>query len=735
MSGRQIVPLAGCRPEPLAGYLKALGVLRIVARQADPAVTGAWCDDHFTLSTTLTSDQIIDFFVDEYQPSPVVAPWNGGSGFHPKDQQAGIAAIESTTSSRLAAYREAIAAGRSLTSEAAQSGWDTDTLRRQARNRLPDACLDWIDASVVITGSRLAFPPLLGTGGNDGRLEFSNNFMQRLVDVLGLRTGRQAPGRADSAAWLAAALLGTTEPRGLAGAAIGQFDPSSAGSPNSSPFGSANPLVNPWGYVLMIEGSLLFASGPARRLGGGQGLAAAPFTFASSPVGYPGSAVTEDTRGEVWVPLWERFATLAEIQVLFSEGRANWRDRHARSGLDMAKAAATLGTARGIAQFARYAFPQRHGRNTVAVPVGRVVVSERPAARPLAQLDRWLGSLRSFDKAPAGLHAARHGLDDATWRAATGTGSLIDVLVAAAALEDRLSRATAYRRLSGAQPVQGLPAGEWVSRILDEAGTSSAAAAELSLALSLASMQDADTEGRPTACLRFLLRPVRRAPREWSLTWSDQTLVAGLGLRPAGAVLADAHVRRMLEVQPDADSRPQGVVGRHSAYHRALRAPLGAVVQFAEDRFDSGLFSRYLAGAMLLDWSKKLPTVPSRETDEEFAIPPALSVLGPLFHSGPIRLGRTTLRLIPQPSWPAQLRAGGVLPVLREGLVRLRMARGEDGPGEFSIVPLVHAERLAATAPPGALLAAALLCPVSATDAATLIRAIAQTIHSTIPVT
>jgi len=34
--------LVGCAPAPLARYLKALGILRLVAEQKDPAVRGWW---------------------------------------------------------------------------------------------------------------------------------------------------------------------------------------------------------------------------------------------------------------------------------------------------------------------------------------------------------------------------------------------------------------------------------------------------------------------------------------------------------------------------------------------------------------------------------------------------------------------------------------------------------------------------------------------------------------------
>ena len=80
------IALRGCVPEPLIHYLKALGVLRLVAEQLDPGVRGAWRGDAFVLDTSKTEDELLDFFLTHYRPTPVVAPWNGGSGFYPQDK-------------------------------------------------------------------------------------------------------------------------------------------------------------------------------------------------------------------------------------------------------------------------------------------------------------------------------------------------------------------------------------------------------------------------------------------------------------------------------------------------------------------------------------------------------------------------------------------------------------------------------------------------------------------------
>ena len=78
--------LSGCRSLPLAHYLKSLGLLRLLSEQHSSECRGFWRDETFYLRTELTQDQIISFFLESYKPTPILAPWNGGSGFAQKDK-------------------------------------------------------------------------------------------------------------------------------------------------------------------------------------------------------------------------------------------------------------------------------------------------------------------------------------------------------------------------------------------------------------------------------------------------------------------------------------------------------------------------------------------------------------------------------------------------------------------------------------------------------------------------
>ena len=81
--------LAGCRSDSLLGYLKALGILRLVTTQADSSARGSWQGAVFVLDTHRTKEELAAFFVQAYAPTPVANPWNSGAGFDGKLDTAG----------------------------------------------------------------------------------------------------------------------------------------------------------------------------------------------------------------------------------------------------------------------------------------------------------------------------------------------------------------------------------------------------------------------------------------------------------------------------------------------------------------------------------------------------------------------------------------------------------------------------------------------------------------------
>lgn len=473
--------LTGCTPEPLLHYLKALGVLRLVAEQADAAARGHWERDVFILTTKLDAEELVGFFVEGYQPTPLVACWNGGSGFFPQDRKTGIEAVEASTSPRLRLYREVISQARSVL-EALGIRSKPEPSRKPSilaalRAALPDEAVPWLDAAYVLTEEAPRYPPLLGTGAIDGRLEFSNNFMQRLCDVL----PELGANPSTSSKWLEAALFGRAGAP-LLEASVGQYHPGGVGGPNATQGIEGDSLVNPWDYVLGLEGTLLLAGGVARRystdVSPGNPRPAFPFTVQASAVGYPTASPSEydegAARAEIWLPEWPRPASYREVAQLLSEGRATWGGRQARTGADFARAVISLGVDRGISGFHRFGFLKRSGRAYLAAPLGYFPVRRRAEASLLADLDDggWLERLRraaTRAQAPAVARRALQAIEGSILDYAASppdserrAKALQDVLVAVWQAEAAIARSRQFRDEAGLSPFPGAaPAWAW----------------------------------------------------------------------------------------------------------------------------------------------------------------------------------------------------------------------------------------------------------------------------------
>ena len=413
MSTTEPIALDGCAPAPLLSYLKALGVLRLLSdgtnhvrgTAADAAVRGWWECERFHLATCLDRDRLTRFFLEHYAPSPIIAPWNGGSGFYPNDNPDGFGPLTGQVAPRFATIAAAISLAadeierRNMTTR--PEGTEKAEFVAALRDRLPDCALAWLDATVVLSGARLNFPQLLGTGGNDGRLEFTNNYMCRLVAPRnGLFDSVTGAPTATAERLLEAALFAAPS-QGLLASAVGQFDPGTAGGANGTVGYKGNAHVNPWDYVLALEGAVMFAGAATRRHEGARHSAASfPFTVRATGAGWGGvtDADADSARAEFWAPLWHRRAGAAELAGLFREGRAVLDGRTARDGLDFARAAAGLGTSRGLSAFQRYGFVMRLGKNYLAAPLGvRAVAPAQPvAAQLINDLDHagWLSRVR-----------------------------------------------------------------------------------------------------------------------------------------------------------------------------------------------------------------------------------------------------------------------------------------------------------------------------------------------------
>ena len=703
--------LVGCSPRPLAHYLKALAVLRLVSEQRDPEARGFWRQEVFHLATTLTSDELTGFFLDDYRPTPLLSPWNGGSGFY-YEQDAGLSPLEQSSAPRFDAIRAGIASARVASAafsaaiaslkeakdslkragggdEAlksavgeAQATWATlkDLLLSECRRSCSGGLLEWIDAAVALgVDGGASWPALLGSGGNDGRLDFTNNAMQHLAALFDLGTSHGA-ALASARPLLLAALFGSPAPH-LSKKAAGQFMPGAAGGDNMGVGFAGESQINPWDFVLMLEGAVVLSSSVVGRADAAElPQAAAPFAVRPSASGY-GSATRADEgpRGEQWMPLWPRPARHTEVRTLFAEGRVRTGRSTATRAVDVARGLARLGAARGISEFERYGYIERNGQATLAVPLGRWKVSSQPHSELLEDVTTWVRAFGAFarDKvAPKLVTSAARSIDEAilgVCRAGDEPRRWQALLVALGGAESALLRSPSKvgdpkRRLS---PLPPLRAG-WLTAADD-------GSPEFRLAAALAS-QDVALRfgGRETyANIRAHWTPLdrsraaRRAMAERPLA-RFATLASGLAADPDVVGAGDdlerdciALMRRRVQIATSLTTRSLGLY-----QPRGIAAPMADVAAYLSRTVDDARILSLSRPLMAVAWWKgdmpRLPAPPRAGPDVIYAVVRTAHSSHAFDRGGE----QVTVRLDPEPI--ARLAAGDLAAALAVCLRRLR---------------------------------------------------------------
>lgn len=702
--------IPGASPRTLLGYLVGLGLLRVVARQADPDAGACWRDGALELHSELDAGGLERFLLERWVPAAVVSPWNGGSGFFPNDNTEAFEAIEVDRSPRLDPLRMAITGARAALRQAGlvskpEPKVAKPALLRELRATLPDETIEWLDAAIVLVGDGTAFPPVLGSGGNDGRYDIANNYAQAVVFALAL--GGDERSRCDSAEELSVALWRTAAP--LRKMSLGHL--ARDASPVNSPAGESDALGNPWELALAIEGTLLLAAGAGRRLqdGATPGLVA-PFTLRPTGAGYGSAVAGEKGKAELWLPLWDAPATLAEIETLFREARVQVGRRAARTGLDAARAAAELGVARGITAFGRLSILERAGLSNLAVPAGRVEVRERPAARALRTLDPWLGRLISHagGDVPHAQREAIRGLERAAFAVAQ-RGAPADVrslLIALGGVEGVLSLAGEGSRPKGVEPIAP-PASAWIAAL--DTGV-----VEVRLAIGLASLADRHRDAHEALpALRDYLHATSRDDHGRRL----------YGETTAGGVPSRAGVVERLALVHERRHQDAARAGRAELrFDRGLGVALGDLAALAGGRVDERELGALVDGLALLDYGQARDL---QHAAANGAVAPLLGILALAFHdprpvAGPE--GEPLARCRPRIGWVSRLRAGHVRDVTAQALLRLRLAE---------LVPIAGLDDLQTARADGPRLAAALLAHPRRADLWRAARG--ATLENTIP--
>jgi len=724
------IPLPGCTPEPLMSYLKALGILRLLSEQKDPEARGWWQNDIFWLRSpklfedTTTKEgreagyaAMVRFFLEEYKPTPIVAPWAGGSGFFSGDNTNAVNSLSSSDAARCASYATVIHQVRRMieAEQITKKPKDEEKLRliRRYRRELPDDVVVWMDAAMVLKQHGQGFAPLLGTGGNDGRLDFTQNFMQRIV---ALSLHKNGPASDESRMWLKNALFASQTK--LNKASVGQFSPGRAGGPNATQGMEGDSIDNPWDFILMIEGSLLFAGAAVRRFGVVESTRAAfPFTVRAVAAGFDSAASKDEaeSRGELWLPLWSRPTNKDELCHLFGEGRAEVSGRPARDAADFARAVAGLGVDRGVCSFSRMAFLKRSGKAFLSTALGRFDVRERAEADHLREIDTWLESFQraAGDKnAPARFIAALRSIDSAIFDFCRYGGKplfqRILVALGRAERELALTEGKVGNSKIKPKPLVGLSQ-DWIDAANDDSP-------EFGIALALSQLYDPAHKIGP---LRANLESV-----DWNKrcrAWAEKDRAVVWNFADLAANLTNVLQRRMM------DGQRFGC--EHLPMASRFTVSLDSIAAFIESELDDQRIEDLIWGLMLIDSYRANHPRQSAIGASDIPLPRDYALLKLLFLPRPIvadrkgdriiwrlaREGESGITIRPEPRILPLLRAGRVGEACRIATQRLRISGLQPMPGPLPTGVIRDADWTELFRDPSRAqrLAAALLIPIA----------------------
>lgn len=583
-----VVSLPGLPPDSLGNYLASLGLFRVLAREW-PDVRAAWRESTFCLvGGPATLDALLEHLYEVARRrrwTPYTRSWAA-------EQKRGTKAKSGTP---LALWQASA----------------------------PESELEMLAAHAVPAG-RVSFNPLLGSGGNAGKRDFSKGWKAAVDALATAKSGKRGAGVPvpDKHSELKALVLG--EPVNWLveklNAACWFSDANKLYNSGQRPYREG--AVSPWSMAFACEGLRFFAGSASRRLGA-RAVATGAFPFVIRPAAPRTSGEAGRDRAEVWSPIWERPMTVREAHVLFSRGRAEVRGRGALTPSAFATAVLRRGIDAGIAEFRRFVLGKTTSANAFEPRFEGVIRvdgghkdrqgdgarSVRPESIALERLlglverlprDRKEGKRWRFVGLRGPLEAAMVRVVECP-RDPEAARLLLDTAVLAL---DRVDRNRAFR----AQKVEWEPLPlEWVPALFSD----EAPGTEARLALALVSGFPAR---RPFALYRFgvqllfrrrFLHP-ERAPASWA--WHPG---------PLASLLASVVLRQTLDQE----------AARDEAGPSRAEMPVSTAIvdRWLAGGIDEALFARWISRLALFDWTSVPPSVAGLARRE--ARPPVPSAL------------------------------------------------------------------------------------------------------------
>ena len=707
--------LKGCRHDILGHYLKAIGLLRVLAKCAgenhrDPDVEGWWDSDKacFCLRSPKypTREKLVEFFALHYRPTPVFAAWNKEPGSDAGESEMLGVRVDWEVANRFSVQVVSAEERKKPANRAKLIARDAMEAYREAAPSGVGEVVDAIAAPFLKSNTE---HPLFLSKGIAGRAHLWRTHWEYLASFQKLRSAYKKAAekvtthngtpkqlaklkeKADAALWPIAELL----PFGGRGASAAKgkgtpFFPDAIKAYNiGSGWVTENYPFNALDYVLAVEGGFAMRGSVGRTLApNARRFAAFPFVFDAGEDMVDDANEVKGTSSALWFPLWDRPATFAELSSFITDAQARLPGKDARFSAEFMRALHSQGVDAGFTGWQEFRFKMKISRVPWITTGAYVESAFREDAtrlnRALHPLDeskfldqfeiKWKGG-KADSKSPHPVRAAINAAMETATRETTPRHCL-DLLSAVFRACRQMATSESFRdTLPGkrAHFFCPLPMDAWKALLADLKQP------EFRIACAVASMvgQMRQRDGKYSKVLPMLgsLLPLKLGPNGWFLPTkgdrSHQAVWSGTDLcRDLASVLGRRYLDSLTDDYP--------------ALVSTFGAPLGDVLAFLRRELDDQLIARWVEALSLIDWKLvKVNEPPIADAEwEAHAIPPEYAALRTLIELECERReeGDTKKRRSQQPVSLLCQRSGSTLPLAVTEALRWIGIWGFDNP-------------------------------------------------------
>jgi CRISPR-associated protein Csx17 len=373
--------LTGCRHDILGHYLKAIGLLRVLALCAeeeyrDPKAEGWWDVEQacFVLRSCKypNIDKLIAFFKTWYKPTPLMAAWNEEVG--PKEDIATEYGLSSEYGLASGYAKNVVSAEekkKAANASKLTSGDAYAAYREDAQHDLAEV----LDAIATPFLSRNADNPLFLTKGIAGRAHIWRSYWE----YLGVFSkSRKAKGQDAFKSLVIGALTGDSSiPKKKKGKGTPFFPDAIKGYNTGTGWVQEDYPFNALDYILAVEGAFALRGSVVRTIGATtRRFAAFPFVFDSAEDLVDDGNDVKGTASALWLPIWERPTTFAELSSFIGDAQARLPGKDARFSAEFVRALYAQGVDAGFSGWQEFRFKMK-GSRVPWVTTGRYVSASR----------------------------------------------------------------------------------------------------------------------------------------------------------------------------------------------------------------------------------------------------------------------------------------------------------------------------------------------------------------------